>query len=102
MIEVFKTNVTQPSIAARICNQIPLYFPGSRANFDLSDCDRILRIQSSEPIWVPTLLAVLQHLGCYAEVLPDVIPETGIIGPQPSAHGCICCDSEWATAPLSS
>lgn len=96
MIEVFKTDITNPQIADLICNQITYYFPGYRSNFDLSDCDRILRVQSNQAILTDELLAVLQHLGCNAEVLPDTIPEH-LTDLQTSTHGCTCCDNEWAT-----
>ncbi|MBV9988675.1 MAG: hypothetical protein JO301_13435 [Chitinophagaceae bacterium] len=44
MIEVFKTNVHEPAKAAELVSLLSGHFPGGRINFDLDDCDRILRI----------------------------------------------------------
>jgi hypothetical protein len=45
MIEVFKTNVTRKAVANRLIAQLALLFPGSRVNFDLEDCDKVLRVE---------------------------------------------------------
>ena len=46
MIEVFKTNVNKPAQAEQLVQLIQQTFAGYNANFDLEDCDRILRIKS--------------------------------------------------------
>lgn len=45
MIEVFKTDVQQPGTANLLIAKLMLLFPGCRVNFDLEDCDRVLRIE---------------------------------------------------------
>jgi len=45
MVEVFKTNVRSIRDAKRVTQKLCEQFPEHRINFDLSDCDRILRIQ---------------------------------------------------------
>jgi predicted RNA binding protein with dsRBD fold (UPF0201 family) len=54
VIEVFKTNVHEPEKSKMIIQKLLRYFPGNKINFDLEDCDRILRIEgkniSSEKI----------------------------------------------------
>ncbi|HEY0655396.1 MAG TPA: hypothetical protein VGD65_19815 [Chryseosolibacter sp.] len=76
MIEIFRTNVMEQKNADAILNKIHSAFPGFRANFDLMDCDRILRVCSHETlICTPTLIALVSDLGFKAEVLPDTIPE---------------------------
>lgn len=45
MVEVFKTNVQEKLHADDILKLINSSFPGNRINFDLEDCDRILRIE---------------------------------------------------------
>jgi len=45
MIEVFKTDVQQPGTANLLIAKLMLLFPGSRVNFDLEDCDRVLRVE---------------------------------------------------------
>lgn len=45
MVEVFKTNVMRKAAANRLIAQLALLFPGSRVNFDLEDCDKVLRVE---------------------------------------------------------
>lgn len=45
MIEVFKTNVEDTNVACRMKEVLQQHFPSSRINFDLHDCDRILRME---------------------------------------------------------
>lgn len=71
-IEVFKTNVTNSQLAQRLIEEIHRTFNHYRANFDLSDCDRILRVVScTENIQSAYFIEWLKKYGCCAEVLPD-------------------------------
>jgi len=45
MIEVFKTNVMQAQQAKKIIDLLLCYFPDCKINFDLEDCDKILRVE---------------------------------------------------------
>jgi hypothetical protein len=45
MVEVFQTNVSQEHQANSLITQLLQHFPDSKINFDLDDCDRILRIE---------------------------------------------------------
>jgi hypothetical protein len=45
MIEVFKTNVDETVQAKKIINILLEHFPGNKINFDLQDCDKILRVE---------------------------------------------------------
>ena len=68
MIEVFKTNVqelrqTEPLLALLLQS-----FPGSKINFDLHDCDNILRIESAQ-ICIEQILDIIRSNGFYCEVL---------------------------------
>ena len=47
MVEVFKTNVSSSREAKLIIQKLAEEFPEHKINFDLSDCDRILRIQGN-------------------------------------------------------
>jgi len=47
MVEVFKTNVQGTEQAELLIDLLSQYFPGSKINFDLDDCDRILRIEGN-------------------------------------------------------
>ncbi len=45
MVEVFKTNVEEMAQAKRIIDLLLEHFPGNKINFDLHDCDKILRVE---------------------------------------------------------
>jgi hypothetical protein len=45
VIEVFKTNVENADESAQLIHQLHAHFPSYKINFDLEDCDRILRIE---------------------------------------------------------
>lgn len=47
MVEVFKTNVKQKRQAKRLLNILSQQFPLCRINFDLEDCDKILRVEGN-------------------------------------------------------
>ena len=72
MVEVFKTNVTARRQARLLLAQIHATFAQYRANFDLEDCDRVLRVESRHGLISPAcLIELLQKAGFQAEVLPD-------------------------------
>jgi len=47
-VEVFKTNVNEPSEAGLVLKMLRLYLPEARINFDLQDCDRVLRVEGKD------------------------------------------------------
>jgi hypothetical protein len=49
IVEVFKTNVPDAFIAEKLLAVLRHCFPGSRINFDLTDCDKVLRVETSRP-----------------------------------------------------
>lgn len=76
MVEVFKTNVQDPYQAKMLIDQIQSTFRDYTVNFDLEDCDRILRVVSSGGyIQSSRLLDLLRNFGFDAEILSDDIPE---------------------------
>ncbi len=80
MIEVFKTNVHNRQDAGMLIEQIHRSFIHYEANFDLEDCDRILRVKCLSGVIQPALLIdFLKDRGFDAEVLPDEIPFAGNI-----------------------
>ena len=72
-VEVFKTNVDDPDLAKRLVDQIERNFINCRVNFDLDDCDRILRVAFTGNIQYELLIDLLQRVGCDAELLPDTV-----------------------------
>jgi hypothetical protein len=72
MVEVFKTDVTNPEQAMTVLAEIRACFIDHDGNFDLQDCDHILRVKSQSAIIYPHLiLGLLAKLGHNAEVLTD-------------------------------
>lgn len=71
MIEVFRTNVDCPKQAEALLDRIH-NLPGiARANFDLQDCDRILRIQTeSSTVQWSAIVEIVRATGFFAEILP--------------------------------
>lgn len=68
MVEVFKTNVEDLPGAAQITAMLSRHFPGCRINFDLEDCDRILRMEGWN--FTPEKVAQLvQQNGFHCSVL---------------------------------
>lgn len=47
MVEIFKTNVKSKKLAGKIIAALKTQLPAFNCNFDLDDCDRILRVQST-------------------------------------------------------
>lgn len=45
MVEVFKTNIQTGRQATVILQKLVQLFPKCRINFDLTDCDKILRVE---------------------------------------------------------
>ncbi len=71
MIEVFKTDVGEPDKALQVIQLIRTSFQGYQANFDLNDCDNILRVVSNNgQVYAHGIIQLLQQLGLHAEVLP--------------------------------
>jgi hypothetical protein len=72
MIEVFKTDVDTDHHAQMLVHLIEQRL-GYCANFDLGDCDRILRVQCNGGCVHTSLISLLNEYGFYAEVLPEEI-----------------------------
>lgn len=80
MIEVFSTNVTKKRQAEMLLRQFRNIFPGYSVNFDLEDCDNILRVENENgQIDVDRIRKTLRKFGFSAEVLPD-IPKNNVVG----------------------
>lgn len=70
MVEIFRTNVDDAKQAEQLLDIIHQEFTDCHANFDLEDCDRILRIKSNgSPVQPPVLISLLKRAGVEAEVL---------------------------------
>jgi hypothetical protein len=67
-IEVFKTNVCEMSLANKLVAILLRHFPGSRINFDLDDCDKVLRVEGRN-ISSEKVSHLLQQSNCVCEVM---------------------------------
>ena len=61
MVEVFRTNVHRPSQAKEIIALLTEQFPGIKINFDLSDCDRVLKIEGKKLVPGEVMVMVRQR-----------------------------------------
>lgn len=72
VVEIFKTNVEDRAQARDLIRKIHRKFATYSANFDLEDCDKILRVKSvTGPVHPMPLIRFLQELGTRAEVLEE-------------------------------
>lgn len=69
MIEVFKTNITQVDQAERLKAELTNRLPVARINFDLDDCDHILRVEVDTPQAVAFVQHHIQQHGFICEAL---------------------------------
>ncbi len=75
MVEVFKTNVERHDHATMLVDQIHQVFTEYKANFDLDDCDKILRVKSTSGlVHSSPVIELLNYYGFQAEVLSDDVP----------------------------
>jgi hypothetical protein len=70
MIAVYKTNIECTERAAELIIHIHSRFSAYQANFDLADCDHILRVITNGAI-DPGFTSWLFNHGCEATALPD-------------------------------
>jgi hypothetical protein len=72
MVEVFKTDVNETEHARILLHEINEKFTQYEVNFDLEDCDRILRVKNNNGIVdASALINLLKGFGYTAEVLAD-------------------------------
>jgi hypothetical protein len=69
-IEIFKTDVYDRAEAEMIVQQLHAAFESYRVNFDLHDCDRILRIEATAGEIAPDpVIRMMEELGYEAKLL---------------------------------
>jgi hypothetical protein len=72
MVEVFKTTVSESTQSELLTRQLESEFHDYKVNFDLEDCDNILRVECRNGLIQSTnIINFLQSLGYSAQVLPD-------------------------------
>jgi len=68
MVEIFKTNITDGAQAGLVLRLLEEQWPHYMANFDLEDCDRILRIES-DSVENEKIMSLMHLQGYLCEVL---------------------------------
>ncbi len=68
MVEIFKTKVKSRQYAKRIILELNTVLPTAKINFDLDDCDNILRIENHKDV-LNIIENKLIELNCNFELL---------------------------------
>lgn len=68
MVEVFKTTVTETIDSEKIIRLLQESIPDSRVNFDLEDCDNILRIEA-ETVDITLVVKIIAQYNHECELL---------------------------------
>jgi len=68
MVEVFKTNVQKKTQSKMLLSILSEAFPSLKINFDLSDCDKVLRVEGDNMEALRIMILVKEY-GFDCEVL---------------------------------
>jgi hypothetical protein len=68
MVEVFKTNVQKKTQSKRLLCSLSEVFPSFKINFDLSDPDKVLRVEGDN-IEVLPIVTLVKEYGFHCEIL---------------------------------
>ncbi|WPR70363.1 hypothetical protein SLW70_10455 [Flavobacterium sp. NG2] len=72
MVEIFKTNIINKEQIKRVVNKIQEKFPYYKIDFDIDDCDKILRIENTNnKIDSEQIINVVSGLGFFIDILAD-------------------------------
>jgi len=63
MVEVFKTDVQKKAKSKMLLRILSEAFPSFKINFDLSDCDKVLRVEGDNMEALPIMILVKEY-GC--------------------------------------
>lgn len=68
MIEVFKTDVQKAGSSKMLIRQLLAHWPDCKINFDLEDCDKVLRVEG-EGFCANRIIELLKINGHHCEIL---------------------------------
>lgn len=68
MVEVFKTNVQKKAQSKVLVNALCETFPSFKINFDLTDCDKVLRVEGDD-VKALRIMVLVKERGFECEVL---------------------------------
>jgi len=69
MVEVFKTNVEFQKDALLIISNLEKELTNTKINFDMEDCDKILRVEGTNKSKNKYVITYLHQLGYNCEIL---------------------------------
>ena len=61
MVEIFKTNVQKKAQSKMLLCILSEAFPSFKINFDLSDCDKVLRVEGDNMETLRIMILVKKH-----------------------------------------
>ena len=68
MVEAFRTNVQKKAESKMLLSVLSEAFPSFKINFDLSDCDKVLRVEGDN-MEALRIMILLKEYGFRCEVL---------------------------------
>lgn len=68
MVEAFKTNVQKKTQSKMLLSILTEAFPSFKINFDLSDCDKVLRVEGDN-IEALSIMKLVKKNGFRCEIL---------------------------------
>ena len=68
MVEAFKTNVQKKAQSKMLLCMLSEAFPSFKINFDLSDCDKVLRVEGDN-IEASRIMILVKEYGFKCEIL---------------------------------
>jgi hypothetical protein len=68
MVEIFKTDVSKKTTAKNILSTLRKEFPHLKINFDLDDCDKILRVEG-KIISIDKIISLMEKQQYLCELL---------------------------------
>ena len=68
LVEIFKTNVQEHAEAQKLVSLLHSHFPGTKINFDLDDCDKILRMEGIN-FKVSKVISLVKENGFHCSLL---------------------------------
>jgi hypothetical protein len=68
MVEAFKTNVHKKAQSKMLLSVLSEAFPSCKINFDLSDCDKVLRVEGDN-MEALRIMILLKEYGFRCEIL---------------------------------
>jgi hypothetical protein len=68
MVEAFKTNIQKKTQSKMLLSILSKAFPSFKINFDLLDCDKVLRVEGDK-IEALTITTIVEENGFRCEIL---------------------------------